>query len=687
MIDRTWGLLLGGVLALALFQPPVTCVGAEPPAAIVEVEKGRILAAAEAVLAIQPISITNYRAPLSEGGPNDFFSMSDYFWPDPQKPDGKPYVRRDGESYPGNFNEHRLALMRMRDATAALAAAYKTTHDERYAAKAVQLLKVFFVDPATRMTPNLQHAQVIVGQATPERGIGIIDTLHLVDVPLAILALEGSKSLTPELLAGLKQWFRDYATWLRTSPKGKNEAKHPNNHAVAYWLQIAAFSRLTGDQAMLAECRRQYKEEFVPKQMAADGSFPAELQRTKPYAYSIFQLDNMASLCQLLSVPEDNLWRFEMADGRGIRKAMAYLYPYLADKTKWPLKPDIQAWEEWPVRQSSLLFAGLALGEESYLKLWRKLSPDLKLFEIRRNNAITQPLLWLDNPAVPPDGNAVIRSQAGASEIVITTTRRLAGAIHSLKWNGQEFINSTDHGRQLQSAASFDCASGKPFWAECFNPTEAGSRADGAGAKSSSRLLEIHADGAELRTTTQMAFWLAPGEKSSGRPALNDQVLSSHLLSKQVHIGYKKLSNVIEYQVEFTVPEGERHAQAQFEALTGYMPPEFERFWKFLPASGKLQELDDGPGEQACPVVFSTVDGSHAMGIISPDQPSPGCTKAGYGRFRFKAEKVVKWNCVFRIRDAQKIPGEHHFRMFVAVGTLEEVRLALESLTREFAKR
>ena len=131
------------------------------------------------------------------------------------------------------------------------------------------------------------------------------------------------------------------------------------------------------------------------------------------------------------------------------------------------------------------------------------------------------------------DGNAVIRRQAGPSEIVITTTDRLAGAIDSLTWNGKEFIDSTDHGRQLQSAASFDCARSGEFWAECYNPTEAGSRDDGTGKTSSSKLLSMHAEGDRLESTTQMAFWLAPGEKSSGRLALNDARLSRHLVSKR----------------------------------------------------------------------------------------------------------------------------------------------------------
>ena len=151
------------------------------------------------------------------------------------------------------------------------------------------------------------------------------------------------------------------------------------------------------DEARLAECRRQFKELFVPKQMAADGSFPQELRRTKSYAYSIFQLDNTTTLCQVLSTPADDLWEFELPDGRSIRKAVSYLYPFLADKSKWPLKPDVQAWDGWPARQSCLLFAGLAFGDSQYLELWKNLQPDPVDEEVQRNIAITQPVLWMKN--------------------------------------------------------------------------------------------------------------------------------------------------------------------------------------------------------------------------------------------------------------------------------------------------
>jgi hypothetical protein len=286
--------------------------------------------------------------------------------------------------------------MQLRDAVAALGAAYEIAAEDRYASKAADLLRLFFVEPKTRMNPNLQFAQAIPG-VTPGRGIGIIDTLHLAEVPLAIRALEKSKAFSPELLAGLKKWFADYSEWMTTSKNGNEEANAANNHSVAFWLQIACFSTLTRDAAKLSECRRRFKEVFVPRQMTNDGSFPAELRRTKPYGYSIFQLDNMATLCQVLSRPEDDLWKFELPDGRGIRKALEFLYPYLADKSKWPHKPDIQAWKDWPARQPSLLFGGIAFREQNYLALWEKLPPDPADPEVKRNIAITQPLLWLRN--------------------------------------------------------------------------------------------------------------------------------------------------------------------------------------------------------------------------------------------------------------------------------------------------
>jgi len=358
------------------------------------IDHDRILKAADAALKLEPITITKFHAKYSEGGANDFYSNGDYWWPNPDTTNGLPYVQRDGQTNPDNFNEHRKCIWALKDNVAALGAAYKITRDDKYVKKAVQLLRVFFLDPQTRMNPNLQYAQAVPG-VSPGRGTGIIDTLHIVEIPKAIEAMEKSKAFPANDLAGLKKWFADYSDWMLTSKNGDAEANAGNNHAVAFWLQVAVFSDFTGNETNLAECRRRFEKVFVPKQMTNDGSFPRELARTKPYGYSIFQLDNMVALCQVLSTGTNDLWNFTLDDGRNIHMAMEFMYPYLADKSKWPKKPDVNAWDSWPARQPSLLFAGLAFNDEQYLDLWKKLNPDPTNEEVRRNIAITQPVLWV----------------------------------------------------------------------------------------------------------------------------------------------------------------------------------------------------------------------------------------------------------------------------------------------------
>src|SRR5438552_8929818 len=183
-----------------------------------------------------------------------------------------------------------------------------------------------------------------------------------------------------------------------------------------------------------------------------------------------------------------------------------------------------------------------------------------------------QPVVAPVTPVPGPFGDSTIRAKAGPSQIVITSTARTARAIHSLTWNGMEFVDSFDHGRQIQSASNFD--GGQKFVPEVFNPTEAGSMADGRGPTSTSRLLELSAKENQLVTLSRMAFWLKPGEKSQGNPARNTVALSDHYLVKRVTIGYKDLPHAIEYRVTFLVPN-EKHTFAQFEAVTGYMPSGF----------------------------------------------------------------------------------------------------------------
>ena len=356
-------------------------------------DRVRVLKAANQYLQEAPITITASTSPRSAGGLHDFFSEGDYWWPDPKNPDG-PYIQRDGMTNPDNFTDHRRYLMRLSMQLPALAAAWKLTRDSRYARHAASHLRAWFIDERTRMNPNLQYAQAIHGRFTG-RGIGIIDTIHLVEVARAIEVLAGSKTLSQIETKEVRQWFGDYLEWMTSSKNGLEEREARNNHGTCWVMQVAAFAKLTGNQELLTYCRDRFKKVLVPSQIAADGSFPQELRRTKPYCYSLFNLDAMATLCQILATPENNLWLFSLPDGRGIRKAMAYMYPYIKDKKTWPLAKDVMYDGEWPMRHNSLLFAGLALGNTEYIGLWKTLKADSSVEEVIRNFFVRQPVLWV----------------------------------------------------------------------------------------------------------------------------------------------------------------------------------------------------------------------------------------------------------------------------------------------------
>lgn len=386
------------VVASASAQPAAAAQAparaqATPAFDLAAIERPRVLPAADRMLADAPITVTAARSPRSAGGPHDFFSEGDYWWPDPANPDG-PYIQRDGMTNPDNFVAHRQAMMRFSIHVGTLTSAYLLTHDAKYARAAAGHVRAWFVDPATRMAPHLLYAQAITGRFTG-RGTGIIDTIHLIEVARAVPVLAAAKALSGPDHAAVVQWFADYVTWLTTHKYGIDERDTKNNHATCWVMQVAAFAQVTGNQAVLDDCRRRFRTILLPDQMAADGSFPLELKRTKPYGYAIFNLDAFATICELLSTPSDNLWTFTLPDGRSMGRAVAWLFPYLKDKASWPLAKDVMYFDQWPVRQPSLLFAGLALGEGRYLDLWRGLDGSPTVEEVLRNLPVRHPLLWV----------------------------------------------------------------------------------------------------------------------------------------------------------------------------------------------------------------------------------------------------------------------------------------------------
>ena len=364
------------------------------------VDRARIYRLAEPALGMRPPTITDYIATNSAGGAHDYFSQADYAWPSHTNQSGLPYVMRDGHSNPDTFTEHRMALRSVKDAVAALAAAYALDGDDKYVTKATEILRVFFLDEKTWMNPNLQYAQAVLGDSTGT-SYGIIDTLHLAELAVSIPFLEKSPAFPSSVDQGLKHWFAEYIQWILTSPNGVKEMNSANNHSVACFLQLASFAKLTGDENVLTLSRRQFKKVLFPKQMSNNGSFPRELARTKPYGYSIFQADNLATLCVLLSTTNEDFWKIRLPDGRAPRQAADFIFPYLEDKHKWladGYARDVMHWENWPARQAFLIFAYAEFGDEKYFYLWKNMDADPTDVEVRRNLAITQPLLWLARP-------------------------------------------------------------------------------------------------------------------------------------------------------------------------------------------------------------------------------------------------------------------------------------------------
>jgi len=356
-------------------------------------ERRRVLAAADRYLGQQPVTVTAASSPRSAGGRHDFFSEGDYWWPDPENPEG-PYIQHDGRTNPANFVAHRQAMVRLSLHVPALAAAWVLSGRRVYADHATRHLRAWFVDAATRMTPHLLYAQAIKGRVTG-RGIGIIDTIHLVEVVRAAATLEQGGGVSTSLITGVREWFDQYLTWMTTHDYGITEREAKNNHATCWVMQVAEFARFTGRRDLMELCRARFKTVLVTGQIAPDGSFPEELRRTKPFGYSLFNLDAFATVCQILSSDQDDLWTFETPDGRGVRRALAYMAPFIADKRRWPQPPDVMYHDEWPMRHAALLFGGLALDEPAYLDLWRRLPADSSVDEVLRNFFVRQPLLWI----------------------------------------------------------------------------------------------------------------------------------------------------------------------------------------------------------------------------------------------------------------------------------------------------
>lgn len=291
---------------------------------------------ADALLTTTPGSVVEKTILLPGGDIHDYLSLAPYWWPDPTKPDGLPYIQKDGQTNPEvNSIPDKNNFNKMASAVSTLGFAYYFTNDEKYAAKATEFLRVWFLNKDTYMNPNLNHAQVIKGIDTG-RGIGIIDVRGFADVIDGIGCIERSHAWTEQDQKGLQSWFSQYLDWLLHSPNGKDEAATVNNHASWYDLQAASIAFFVQDTALARSIIEAVKTKRIQVQIQPDGSQPLELSRTLSWHYSVFNLQPLYTLAMMGNHVGVDLWDYQTTSGASLRKALEYVLPAAFNPPVWP---------------------------------------------------------------------------------------------------------------------------------------------------------------------------------------------------------------------------------------------------------------------------------------------------------------------------------------------------------------
>jgi hypothetical protein len=344
--------------------------------------KREVIAEANKNISAPALTVTSYHSERSAGGLHDFFSEGDYWWPDSNNSNG-PYIQRDGLTNPANFTAHRKAMIRFSKIVANQTSAYLLTHNQKYAKAAMIHIKAWFVDSSTMMNPSLLYAQAIKGKVTG-RGIGIIDMIQMIEVAKSIEILDQHHLINATNLIEINQWFKNYLNWVTTHPYGIDEREAKNNHGTCWVMQVSAFAHLVKDSTLLNYCKDRFNNIIIPNQMDINGSFPLELKRTKPYGYSLFNVDAVMTIARIHKINNPLL-----------KKAIDFMYPYVKDKNSWPYPKDVMYWEEWPVATPFLLFGYQNYHDTNWLTTWKKLNHFPTNEEVIRNLPVRNPLIWM----------------------------------------------------------------------------------------------------------------------------------------------------------------------------------------------------------------------------------------------------------------------------------------------------
>lgn len=294
----------------------------------------------------EPLSVMMKKQVPASGDKHDYMSIARYYWPDPSKPDGLPYISKDGEVNPEIFDYDRYPLGQMVDKVIALTLAWYFSGEERYAAEATKQVRVWFLDEATRMNPNLEYSQVVMGKDNNKgRSSGLIDTYSFIEMLEAVTLLEKSHSFTGTDSKALKAWFERLTEWMLTSPQGKKEATSVNNHSVSYDTQIIAFALYSGNRGLAEKTIKAFPERRLFRQVEPDGSQPQELRRTLAFHYSRENLTHVINVMLLAKRAGLSIDRMESEDGRSFYKAVDFLTPYVEKGEKaWPYQ-QISGWD------------------------------------------------------------------------------------------------------------------------------------------------------------------------------------------------------------------------------------------------------------------------------------------------------------------------------------------------------